>query len=524
MAKILWPQNWFIEFYGVMSISAVLKKHGHESEILFGSKEEIVESIRRINPTCIAFSCMSIQWKWAKEVSTFIKQSGIETPIIVGGIHASMFPEDAISHPDIDVVCINEGEIPMLEFVQALESGQDYSTIDNLWVRKPEKIIKNCARPKMTSDELTDSPFADRALYKKYDHFVKYPFEIFVGSRGCPFKCTFCEVPEINTMYGGKSVYYVDPERLVDEIEEAKGQGLLDGKTVLFTDSTFNSNKKWFLRFLDEYRRRLSIPFSCNLRLDLVDETQVKALKESGCDNVRLGIEAGDYDIRKRILGKTLKDEHVYKATDLLHKYEIPFMSYNLLASPEETYDQAWKTIRINQKINPAACLMQVFVLFPGLQATNYALEKNLIEKEDLDLIENHPYNIDLSLLTKHPERNPDALKICNLQKFAILAVRLPFLEPIIRLLVKLPPLSVFTSIYSISTAWEFRKWSSRITFWRMLYEGILNYKAMVKTNDEGGIVGKISLMLGNRVKRKTRTAETASMPGTSLLEIISPK
>ena len=101
MAKILWPQNWFIEFYGVMSISALLKKDGHWSEILFGSKEEIVESIRRIKPICIAFSCMSIQWKWTKEVSTFIKQSGIETPIIVGGIHASMFPDDVISHPDM---------------------------------------------------------------------------------------------------------------------------------------------------------------------------------------------------------------------------------------------------------------------------------------------------------------------------------------------------------------------------------------------------------------------------------------
>ena len=136
MAKILWPQNWWVEFYGVMSISAHLKKYGYQSEVLFGSKEEIVESIRREKPSCIAFSCMSIQWKWAKELSTYIKGSGIEIPIILGGIHASMFPEDAISHPDIDVVCINEGELPMLEFMQALEKGENYSTIDNLWVRK----------------------------------------------------------------------------------------------------------------------------------------------------------------------------------------------------------------------------------------------------------------------------------------------------------------------------------------------------------------------------------------------------
>ena len=104
-------------------------------------------------------------------------------------------------------------------------------------------------------------------------------------------------------------------------------------------------------------------------------------------------------------------------------------------------------------------------------------------------------------------------MKICNLQKFAILAVRLPFLEPVIRLLVKLPPLSIFTIIYSICTAWEYRGWSSRITFRRMIYEGILNYKAMVKTNDgAGGILGKISSALVSRIKSKLRTGDN-SMP-----------
>ena len=98
----------------------------------FGTKEEIVESIKRDKPNCIAFSCMTVQWKWAKEISTFIKQSGIEIPIVMGGIHATMYPEDAISHPDIDIICLNEDEYPMLELMGVLENGWDYSTIENL--------------------------------------------------------------------------------------------------------------------------------------------------------------------------------------------------------------------------------------------------------------------------------------------------------------------------------------------------------------------------------------------------------
>ena len=135
MDRVFWVQNLWIEFYGVMVISAFLKKNGHESDIVFDTKEEVVKCIRRYKPDAIAFSCMTVQWKWAQEMSTHIKQSGIKTPIIVGGIHATMYPDNAISHPDVDVVCLNEGEYPMLDFMNALDEGRDYSTIQNLFIR-----------------------------------------------------------------------------------------------------------------------------------------------------------------------------------------------------------------------------------------------------------------------------------------------------------------------------------------------------------------------------------------------------
>ena len=504
MARVLWVQNLWIEFYRVMVISAFLKKNGHESDIVFDTKEEVVKCIRRYKPDAIAFSCMTVQWKWAQEMSTHIKQSGIKTPIIVGGIHATMYPDNAISHPDVDVVCLNEGEYPMLDFMNALDEGRDYSTTQNLFVRKNGTVIKNPTRPKLLAQGLDAMPFADRDLYKKYAHFRKYPFEIFVGSRGCPFKCSFCEVPQINEMYGGKSVHYRDTVKFVDEIEEVKQRGLLDGKMVMFTDSTFNSHKKWFLRFLEEYRKRINVPFSCNLRVDLVDETQVRALAESGCDNVRFGVEAGDYDIRNRILDKHLTDEQIYKTANLLHKYKIPFVSFNLFASPDETYEQAWRTIEINQRIKPAAVGAYVFVLFPGIRATNYAIEKGLIEESDLDLLDKHPYNIHLSLLALHPDKSKDALKICNLQKFAILVIRRPFLEPLVRWFVKLPPLNIFNTLYSVCQAWEWRRWSSKTTFRRLLYEAILNYQALIETHgDKKSILRRISIAVSNRVKNK---------------------
>jgi anaerobic magnesium-protoporphyrin IX monomethyl ester cyclase len=519
MARVLWLQNLWIEFYGVMQISAVLKRGGHDCDIVFDGKEGIVEAIDAYRPDLIAFSCMSVQWSWAKEVSAYIKSRGINTPIIAGGTHVTMYPEEACLHPDIDLFCLNEGEFPMLELCDALDAGEDPSAIPNLWVRRRGGLIRNPTRPKLSAEALDGLPFADRFLYKKYAHFRDYPFEIFVGSRGCPFKCSFCEVPEVNRMYGGKSVHYRDVSRFCAELEQALEQGLLDNKLVMFTDSTFNSNRTWFLSFLEAYRARIKVPFSCNLRVDLVDDVQVRALAASGCDSVRLGVEAGDRDIRNRVLDKRLEDGQIVSVAELLHRHRVPFVTFNLFANPDETYEQAWKTIHLNQKLAPAAVGSYIFLFFAKIRATEYAIARGLLDREDLAKLAEFPYNNHLSLLALHPDRSPDAARVSNLHKLSILAIRFPRLERLIRLLDRLPPNNLFIVLYGVCQAWEWRRWSSKTTFWRLLYEGVLNYQALVEVGGgKGGWAKAISSRLSSWVTRRAAPVDRTRL-APALLE-----
>ena len=166
-----------------------------------------------------------------------------------------MTPDLTIKHEGIDIVCVGEGENAFLELCNAIDNKIDYSTIKNLWVKKENNINKNAIRPKLTSDELTELPFPDRNLYTKYKYFQKYPFITFVGSRGCPFKCSFCEVPSIATLYTAqKSTIYQNVDAFIDEIDDVKKKGLLKGKLVMFTDSTFNSHKNNSKNCLINYR------------------------------------------------------------------------------------------------------------------------------------------------------------------------------------------------------------------------------------------------------------------------------
>ena len=106
-----------------------------------------------------------------------------------------------------------------------------------------------------------------------------------------------------------------------------------------------DSNKKWLIEFCQQYKEKINLPWSCNLRAEIVDEDQVKAKKLANIDSVRFGIESGDEEIRCNVLNKgKVSNEKLFNCANLLKKYKIPYQTYNMFGLPTETYEQAWKT------------------------------------------------------------------------------------------------------------------------------------------------------------------------------------
>ena len=126
--------------------------------------------------------------------------------------------------------------------------------------------------------------------------------------------------------------------------------------------------------------------------------------------------------------------------------------------------------------------------------------------QKDFEMAEKPPYNLQLSLLALHPERNKDIVKICNLQKLSILAVRFPSLEPIIRKLCELPHNRFFCWFYLASQALEWRKWSTKATIKRMFYDGLLNYQALFgESQSKSGIFVKLSGLMVKKHRRDVK-------------------
>lgn len=468
MVKVVFLQNIWTEFFGVMILSSALKKAGHDCEVIMGKD---VESLKISKPDLIAFSSMTVQHVWVSEMAKTLKESGVNVPIIVGGPHPTFFPE-VIDDPNIDMICRGEGEDAMVELADALENGEDIRTIRNLWVKEKDKIYKNEVRPLI--EDLDSVPWGDRELYRKYDYFKNMSYSSFIGSRGCPFDCSFCYNHAMRNLYHhkGKYVRWRSVDNLINEIKALNDKHNI--KQVMFVDSIFNMNKKWFISFLEKYKNEVPIPFSCNVRADTLDDETVKKIKETGlCASLRFAIETGNARIRNEVLKKNLTNEEILTATALCKKYDIPVVLFSMFGLPGETLDDAYETVRLTQTIKPLVASNYVFLPYPNLDITNCAISNGYLDPKDIAKLANNPYRIHRSILNQK-----DINEVTNLHKFAALAVGYPALMPLLRQLIKLPPNKIFDMIYNISLFLEWRKWE-KASFMRMLREVLSNYKEL---------------------------------------------
>ena len=148
------------------AISALLKQAGHETCLafdpslfddanyftnpllhrLFDNRAELIDKIVQSEPDIVGFSVFTDNFHWALSVAADVKKRA-DVPIIFGGIYPTAVPEYVISQKTVDIVCVGEGEYPMLELVDGMANGSiDYS-IKNIWFKRNGDVVKNPTRP-----------------------------------------------------------------------------------------------------------------------------------------------------------------------------------------------------------------------------------------------------------------------------------------------------------------------------------------------------------------------------------------
>jgi len=227
-------------------------------------------------------------------------------------------------------------------------------------------------------------------------------------------------------------------------------------KNVHFSDDTFVLEKEWLKEFLMGYRKEISLPFSCNIRIDQVNETIIRDLAESGCYGISFGIESGSDKIRNTILKKNLKEEDIITNSKIIKNYGIKMIIANLMGIPEETLEDAFTTVKLNQKIGADYPRAGILIPYPKTEIVDYAIARGLLPPDFS--IHNFTQIVRKSLI-----RSPYMKEFENLCALFNLTVKFPIITPLTKRLIKLP----LTRIYSIARIWE--------AFENMLYFRLFN-------------------------------------------------
>lgn len=442
--KILFISKFeYYEPLGIMSLSSFLKKHGQECYFVdIKLEKNFKEEIKKLSPDIIAYSVTTGRHKFYQELNKELKKT-FNFFSIFGGQHCTFYPE-FIYEDGIDAICRGEGEYPLLELAENLEKKMDITKIKNLWVKANGEIYKNEVRELI--EDLDILPFPDRALVAKYKHYGKMKKRTLMTGRGCPYKCTYCFNHLYNKIYHnkGKIVRKRSIDNVIEELRFLKDT--YHPKRFQFWDDTFNIDYKWTLDFCDVYKRDVRLPFSVTPRVNLVDETIVKALKDAGCITIGTSLESGNEYIRNKILKRDISEKQILEVCNLFNKYGIKILMGNMIGLPDETLDMAFETLSLNIKCRPSYAWISIFQPFPMTDLSNYAIERGCFD--------GNFNSLDGSFYNKSVLKLKDIQKMERLHHLFSLGVAFPRLVPLIKVLINLPLNRFYNLLFLLHKSW----------------------------------------------------------------------
>ena len=374
---------------GVLYIAAVLRQHGNDVQVLDADIEgltvdEMVQRILATNPDLVGFSMMTPQLIPALQTSVRLKEARPDLKIVLGGAHVDSTHEDVFSMTDcFDFAVYGEGEYALLEAVQRLQQpgnaslGTRLAGVGNVIYRDDDGQVRvNQGRPFLTNlDELpsVDYDMVDIRKYLIPTMAGRYVISMML-SRGCPFKCTFCDAPI--TM--GKKLRFWSLERIIKDLRHYVEK--YDCHNFVFKDSTFTANKKWADQFCDALLdAKLNIKWRCNTRVNLVPPPLLEKMRRAGCYVINFGVESGHPTILKTIQKET-KIEDVYDAHKRCRKLGIRTYATFLVGSPGETEETVKATIDVARGIRPNLAMFFVNTAYPGTPLYEQALAEGYVE------------------------------------------------------------------------------------------------------------------------------------------------
>jgi len=377
-------------YHGIGYLAAVLKQKGHAVSLLHVTqpvdKEEFCQRLAGHllgdGQDVVGFSATTNRFPYVDTWSQWVKDS-FSAFTICGGVHPTLNPESAIQAQGMDAICVGEGEFALADLCDRLQAGQDISSIPNIWVKKDGEIHRNPPRPLMQN--LDTLPFPDRAIfdYPNLYHEAMGAASV-MASRGCPYDCFYCCNRALSSIYKGQRyVRFRSVANIIGELQQIITSYPFI-KKFAFDDDILPLNRDWFEQFALKYRQEIHLPFTCNMRPNLMTEDVAKLLKEAGCIQINLGIESGNPRIRNQVLNRHISDKQLINAAELCRKAGIRVYTYSMIGLPTEGMPEILDTIKLNALLSPEITQASIFYPYRGTRLFDVCEQNSLLTDKDV--------------------------------------------------------------------------------------------------------------------------------------------
>lgn len=398
------------ESLGLEYLSASLKARGHRTALVFEpllfdsfrlrlpffEPENAVRTARRVlalDPGLVGFSAESDHFAWALAVAREIKRLS-RVPIIFGGVHPSTAPEAALARPEIDLLCVADGDTALAELADRLEKGLGFEGIPNIRGKKDGAPV---AGPVRLETDLDALPFPDKDLFfNEYPGFVLDTYSIVTG-RGCPNACTYCHNSSMRRVLSRLGCHDGFLRRrsvrnVIAELSAAKEK--YGFKRVSFCDDLFISDPAWTEEFAAAYAREIGLPFFCNIHPADADERAVALLKAAGATAVNMGVQTVSESLRRECLGRSESTAASENALRLLDKAGI-FAYTNFIFGLPGQDDGEMEKVAAFAAANPAGFHdVNWLRYYPGTAILEKARRGGLLPERDARAVEEGVFSV----------------------------------------------------------------------------------------------------------------------------------
>ncbi|MBI5150252.1 MAG: B12-binding domain-containing radical SAM protein [Candidatus Omnitrophica bacterium] len=385
--------------HGVLTVAAPLLKAGYSVKVLDQRTHPItyqdLEALFSSDTICVGISAMTgTQIRNALYLAGMVREiTGGKVPMVWGGCHPSVTPEQTLQNDKVDIVAVGEGDATFLEIVQALDHKQSLSAVAGILYKDGGKVVKTPLRPLLDVENLPPTPWelVDPENYIHRDMYVKAGSRVLdLGqtSRGCPFNCGFCSSAEIRE----RKWRAISVDKTLDMITDQVKRFNLNG--IWLRDDEFYINRKRATAICEGFiERKLNIFFyTSGTRCDVfmkASDYDIDVLKRSGAYTLKFGAESGSQRILD-LMQKGITLEQTLAANQRCKKFGIIPVFGLMIGYPTETFEDINKTIELGfrlKKENPAAQLetIAVYTPLPGTPDFRLALQHGLKPPQSLE-------------------------------------------------------------------------------------------------------------------------------------------